>query len=531
MIPKITYPTTCAFKNVSDFDEAVKIEGVLQIVDGYMKSLQVINIKKTMIELTKVGELVQFAYAASKGFKCSRAIVKTLSSYQTLIIDTFSVSECFAKTSLTALQYHSLALKCAQNENVPLAKRFETSLKAIARCAETAGLMVIESEKLILKAGELCKTSEEALLAATEDETISTEQKKAVEKTLVEVHEREEFLKNQTNGLQRAILEENEREAIALKEAKEARDMKMKIALVTAFALPLAGAVGAVGGIACGGIACGSTALGGLATVGKNALPEMNSLISQLSQAHENIAKEKEKETEALKEVQKQLAALKVRLNHAGNEDKALIEEEIAKLEIESVSITTKLETQNNASKEVGDLLDKERKIAEDRASEIAKRRAELQREQIKANADLAESITKLQNLSLEKDDLSAAISTLGLMVKTLGKVKTIFENTRLFWINIQRHCKELANIDMIKDYADLEMMEDFIEEIKSSGLNWLALGRINHAACISMNEVKEGVNKIMSDLPSKDEALNLIKAFSYSAMLEDIKEDTEEKL
>jgi DNA repair exonuclease SbcCD ATPase subunit len=64
--------------------------------------------------------------------------------------------------------------------------------------------------------------------------------------------------------------------------------------------------------------------------------------------------------------------------------------------------------------------------------------RYEKEKELRENNAILARQLTELNQLTISGNDLEAAIKALEVAITSLGKIKTIFENTRLFWAGME---------------------------------------------------------------------------------------------
>ncbi|KAM9940796.1 hypothetical protein ACTFIT_007311 [Dictyostelium discoideum] len=91
---------------------------------------------------------------------------------------------------------------------------------------------------------------------------------------------------------------------------------------------------------------------------------------------------------------------------------------------------------------------------------------------QRKSNADLAQNVVQLKNFSIEKNYLEVSIKSLEITIKTMGRVRTIFENTRLFWLQIKAQCDSLSDVSNIKDLAEVAELSviyqtDFTNQIK----------------------------------------------------------------
>ncbi|KAF2077855.1 hypothetical protein CYY_000817 [Polysphondylium violaceum] len=135
-----------------------------------------------------------------------------------------------------------------------------------------------------------------------------------------------------------------------------------------------------------------------------------------------------------------------------------------------------------------------------------------------KSNADLATSIVKLKSLNDNGNYLQVSLISLDIVKKTMGKVKTTFENTALFWRQVAKHCSRLSSIENVEDTRDCfkkdpSFFNDFVDAIKASGLEWLSLAHINHIAATSILQAKDNVDSVMNDLPDKSEAQKIIQS------------------
>lgn len=173
--------------------------------------------------------------------------------------------------------------------------------------------------------------------------------------------------------------------------------------------------------------------------------------------------------------------------------------------------------TQDAANKQAAKDLD-------NKETEIAKNRVEFQKEQLEANSKLQESLTLLKGTSIKKCDLQTSIVALEITVQTLGKIRNVFENVRIFWSGVKEHCKTLANVEDVIDMLDID--EDMGKaEIQQSALGWLALANVNQLASKSMSAVAKGVAEHMEDLPVASSAPKLIKALTEK-LGDDIEKD-----
>ena len=129
-------------------------------------------------------------------------------------------------------------------------------------------------------------------------------------------------------------------------------------------------------------------------------------------------------------------------------------------------------------------------------------------------DASLIETLLKLDKYVAIKDDFSSMVLMLELAVQTLGRIKTVFENTCKYWKRLNAHCKSISD-DLMMAQEDLEIW--LADDLKISALNWFVLGRSNYIASIAIGEFDKEVDAIMSNLPTTKEA---------PAMIENIKKE-----
>ncbi len=504
----VAFPRNFPFDTSADIDSALQIAGVSNIVNAKMAESREINVSSAMRNLVQVGSLLQLAYAGSLGFSCRRSIAEILTNYQTLIKDSRHTSGVFVDSSLAALKLHLAALKWAENGNLKM------GLKQMKRCGEQATIMAQVSKTLVDQSTALSNLSKSALLAAIDDSNASEDRKKEVQKMIDVLEASKASLTAKAAGLQEVIEESRKKEAEALKEAREARKNAFVISLVSSIAQPL---------ISIGGSAVrAGMALSNPVSTAAAIVTGVNDLISATVN---KITEEKVSVQQKYDEAKKQLAMKEADLKNSKEENKAPIEREIAGLRSQVQAMEADLQQKKDALAKAQEQLNQQSKIAQDQAAGYAKISSDLQREKIDANASLAESVVKLKNLDVNNKDLSRAIHSLELTIKTMGKVRTVFENTRLFWEGVKRRCDALTNegVDaaIMEDFVEGEMKEDFIDSVKKSGFNWLALGKINLVAALAVEAVDKKVDGIMNDLPNASEAIKLIQNLSTTMLAE----------
>lgn len=154
-------------------------------------------------------------------------------------------------------------------------------------------------------------------------------------------------------------------------------------------------------------------------------------------------------------------------------------------------------------------------KAARDREAIARQTRIDYQQKQLDNNAELAATVQKLMNNKEEKDYLDKAIAGLDITIKTLGKVKTIFLNAKVFWVGVKKHVESLAATqEELQDYAeDEDLREEYVAGAVESGYSWLTVGKICRMSALKIREVDKGVDEIMNDLPTEAEARVLIES------------------
>merc|ERR1712080_71407 len=165
---------------------------------------------------------------------------------------------------------------------------------------------------------------------------------------------------------------------------------------------------------------------------------------------------------------------------------------------------------------------------AREREAEARKTRRKLQEQERDNNAVIAEAVEKLKNSKFEDNELEKAINSLEITVNSMGKIKTVFLNAKQFWVGVQKHCEELKDTDILESFADDDTKAEFLDEIKTSGLGWMALGKVNLEAAIAMKSVDKNIDDIMCNLPNKKEADEMIQNLS-TELLTSLKSENEQ--
>jgi hypothetical protein len=111
-------------------------------------------------------------------------------------------------------------------------------------------------------------------------------------------------------------------------------------------------------------------------------------------------------------------------------------------------------------------------------------------------------------------NDLLRAQHALKMAIDTLGIVKTIFLNNRHYWIQVTNNARNQGSsgdTTIVLKELDKEEIMEFEELLMESGFNWLALGKVSRDAMVAMIQVKKNVDKTFINLPSHDQAKQII--------------------
>lgn len=439
-------------------------------IDAVARNYHTIDVRMAMTNLGNVGQVLKLAYAGSKGFPCSTSTLKILSRYQSMIKNSYIASSSFVGACLKALQYHKLALMAAEKE------KLDTSIKMLQKCSDLAKAMADESEKLVKEATDLCNLSEEALLTAQSDENVSKKEKERITQLITDSRARQKEMEVNTKHLHEQIEEMREKQAELAKKADEERRREYFLNFISAVTEPV------------NKIAESATNVAGSA-VGTMAGAHIKNAASSIAQSAATTA-----------------VANACDFKQAPNQTSKPIENKG-----ESGQAAKKDEANKNGAADMNNNMSASASLAK-QETEIMKIKSELQKQEREANAEIAKVGEILKGLKEQNDDLTASIVSLEMAIKGLGKVKTTFEHTRQFWLGVEKHCKTLTDISQFELMNDPDFKDEFIDALKNSGLSWLSLGKINYTAQLSIQEVDKKTDNIVSNLPTKLEALEIVK-------------------
>ncbi|KAN0030382.1 hypothetical protein ACTA71_010147 [Dictyostelium dimigraforme] len=516
---------TVDVKVYDDIPKAVASNpNVTLAVENNLRLYASISVSDAMKSLATVGELLKVANAAADGHSCAKPIIKILAEYQSLVNDTASTCALFALNSLASLKQHELALRLAE-------KQPQKALSIISKTAEKAKEMAEKSQKLVEMSKILVDQSTEALEMATGDKNDEIIKENEVVKKQGELEAQAAKLRTEIDDLKRQADEFKELADKASNEASEQRRTAMILQVVSSVTTPLVQLGGPlISSFSGAGVLDGTSKI--LNVVGdsitgatkkpdqpekpKTTKTETTDATSEFKDKKKNLEKQ---ETEKTKELEEKKAELKKVDGESESPEK---KEKKEKLENSIKEINQQLEKLgkmlSDTINEIANQFKERAAKSEDKEAAYMKLKSQYQDLQRKSNSDLAQNVVQLKNLSIQKNSLEVSIKSLEITIKTMGKVRTIFENTRLFWLQVKGQCEALSDVSNMKDLADAadlddEFKIDFTNEIKSSGLNWLALAQINYTASLTITGIKKNFDDVMNNLPGRSEAEAIVKS------------------
>lgn len=486
-------PSSIRFDCKDDIIKATQDGPVAKVVQGLSRTYHIVDPRETKKDLNQVSALLHLAFAGSKNLNCSTPILGLQTQFQNFIGSCSVASSKFVTTSLEALKRHLTVISLADQ------KKYAAAVNILISCADLAGQMADKAEEMFKHSKALCDQSEEALLAAVKDDNLSTQQKKEIEKALADVKAKEASLSSLKKDLEDEIEEAKKEELRHREEADGAETRSLIISIISTVMAPV--------------VTIGAT------IVKKVFIDEQAS--EDISKALEVMMKQKKDLAHELKVLQLSLGNKRQLLATKKEEEKAELITEITDLEELIKRKSAEIQEQAQGIEKLQEKFDKKADTA--RAQEIKKAEegAALRKERRACNAELAQSLSKLGSLKQEESDISTAIMALEITIKTLGKVKTVFAHTRLFWEGVQNHCKALVDVKMFSILADTDCHAELEKEIKYSGLNWLTIGKLNLLAYDSMEEARMGVDHNVSHIPGKKEARALVSSLPKELITE----------
>ncbi|EQC31122.1 hypothetical protein SDRG_11307 [Saprolegnia diclina VS20] len=144
--------------------------------------------------------------------------------------------------------------------------------------------------------------------------------------------------------------------------------------------------------------------------------------------------------------------------------------------------------------------------------SNLAKHTAEQARDELDAHKDAKEREMTM-HVARAKDQ---AVQSLEVAVRSLAQVKTVFENTRVYWETVKVNSEELADPALKKMTIFKAKPALLKQQLNKKWCEWLVLAKINNSAAVGMISVAQQVDYVMCNLPTTAEAKQRLPALIY---------------
>lgn len=445
----MTISNALAFKVANDQElfERANQEGVKDLVEQHEKAYQALDVREAFSRLGEAGELLQLAYAGSKGHKSASRVLEVSTSFQNFVGEVEISGHLFLGQIVRAINITQVALEVM---NKPIEGKAQKALTILANCAELAAEMEKHAGVLVTKADALWSKAQAALLAVQDDETDVTQKQGENKKQLENLEAKRKQLESMTRDLAKSVAEAREDQIRAELAEKDARNKAFTLGVLKEVMRPLGEVV--------------NTGI----------------MVANPSAAAANVAVQVGKAIAApAKQEGKSDHDPATKAEAASKDEQRALNEAIAKSAESAI-----------------------------KAREI---KAKWLEKQLEANAELAEAVAKLQSLGMGKNDLAKAVQSLSVAVKTLGRIQSIFVNVKVFWGNVNMSCQTLkGRVSDVNLYADIDEAE-YIRGLISFKLSWLALGKRCYLGKKEVEKAGKRIDFLMSHLPDQDEAAALL--------------------
>jgi len=514
-----------------------------------------VDVNKTMIDLIQVSDLLRLAFAGSKGLPCSTPILGMQSDYQDLVKMSMVTTGAFFRASLSAVEYHANAIMMFEEALKPENESSQKDLvngamEMLQMCSSVASEMGQHCDTLIEKCDTLIESARNSLLAANDDSTATEKEKKEIERKIAEMEAMQAQLKTKKDEYNLAVEKYD-------KEQKKLDDKAEKAMWVEFGATILSGITKAAGSVASAAIAVygGPKAqvakIAGAAAEGvvvDNSKEKPNEVISseevtqtlleneedkaknkaaiennkkRLTKAEKDLSKEKEnvKKLENSKPDAKELDVAKEKVKQfEANIEKN--KEEAEKLEVVRKDIEEAGKALSDSLNKVAETAGKRSDSLSERAIAAGDKAYEFRKLKAEIAGELEKTVVTLASLNTNSSTIDKTLASLEVVLAVLGKVKTAFSNTKVFWEGVKAHCESLESgsksAEMFKNTIKIPAMQNrLMLNVKGSTLSWMSLAHINYRAHAAMKEAGAKVDDAMMNIPGAEECNNIVNTLA----------------
>lgn len=513
-----------------------------------------VNINETMTSLIQVSDLLRLAFAGSKGLPCSTPILGMQSDYQDLVKMSMVTTGAFFRTSLKAVEFHAIAVEMFEEAMKPENEASQQGLidgamERLKQCSTVAKDMAAQCDRLIKKCDDLIEQSKKSLLAANNDSNATTAEKKEILKKIAEMEALQAELKAKKDEYVSAIEKYDKDQKRLDDKAETAMWVDMAATVLSGLTQASASVASAAVAVYGGSQAQIAKTAGALAKSSAGSLSEEAAPVSEASASSdeqaqsilvqsENKAKNAaaiEENKKQLEESEKKLAEEKAKVNalessrdsaekdsaeklDIAKKKAALLEKQIKELKEESINLADarkKIEEAGKAlSKSLEKVSEKAAKQADSfsaRAEAAGEKAYEFRKLKAQVAGELEKTVITLTATQVSKNTVEKTLASLEVVLAVLGRIKTAFSNTKVFWEGVQAHCESLSGgasgaENFKKTIKVPAMRERLMLTVKGTALSWMALSYINYRAHNAMKLAGAKVDEAMSNIPGADE-------------------------
>ncbi|MBE0362133.1 hypothetical protein PULV_a3937 [Pseudoalteromonas ulvae UL12] len=505
-----------------------------------------IDVNKTMINLIQVSDLLRMAYAGSRGLPCSTPILGMQSDYQDLVKMSMVTTGAFFRASLNAVEFHNTAVMMLDEAMKPENEDSKKDLIAgamemLQECRSVATDMAKHCDKLITKCDELIKAASNSLQTANNDSNATQAEKKKIIDKIAEMKAKQAGLQAAQNEYKLAIEKYD-------KEQKRLDDKAEKAMWVEFGATILSGLTQAAGTITAGLVGQSGK------TAPQPVTPQKDPSASEQPAAEvtpEEVLKNKEekaknqaditKNEQALKDTKKKLDDVNKEIESIKDKDSEKLKVAKGKKEFLEKDITNKnkdLENLYNTKKAIDDAAksfsNSLNKVAERagtksdsfsaRAEEAGERAYKFRQLKAEMAGELEKTVVNLASLNISNNDVEKTLASLEVVLAVLGKIKTSFSNTKVFWEGVQAHCNALSTAGksiekLVITIKVPSMQQKIMSDIENTTIGWMSLAYINYRAYNAMKEAGAKVDEAMSNIPGAEECTEIVNRLSQSIL------------
>ena len=458
-----------------------------------------INIARLVQQLDPIAPLLTLAYSGSVRYACNEKVFDVANKYLMFLKSVRLTCVESNDLYLDAMRAHALAMKRLNINKV------DRALLAFNGIQEVAEKMVAIAKDRMEEIGRLCERSFEAITSTREDDRQAYEEKCKVEERMGEHQVEKEVIGTKRDDLGKAIAEAKTEERKVEKKVDKAHRRVYIQSMVSTVLNPISAVAQAVVGHFSGSAAA------------SNAAGAAGSIIDKVK-GNPQVKKAEEKEQkirEELQELRDQLAEKEGLLSNETDVDaRKELQGAIAKLKSQIGAKETELQQAEQKKEKTISELEKGLRAVERRLEEVTARRVALQKEWRQMNASLAESVERLKNLSAKKNTLEAAIVSLEISVKALGRIYMAFNEMHIYWSTVKLSCTSVARLGSLRSAVELdeEELEETLEGTLSvSFISWLALAHMNRSAKSATLDMYADAGAFMRNIPTEKEAKKLI--------------------